>query len=110
MKKFVKCVLDACGIYANAVFGLVAILCMFNAKTIKHKIIMTITCIGMAASFYNILISWKDSLYEFIAHMVILIQKKKQKKEDEELRNHLKKVAGMIRMKNSDKKIYKVSE
>lgn len=79
MKKFVKWLLDACGLYATCGFATLALGFLLGAKEIKTRIIAAISFIGMIVATIKMAEAHMESCYDFL--MSIFNRKNKESNE-----------------------------
>lgn len=79
MKKFVKWLLDACGLYATCGFATLALGFLLGAKEIKTRIIAAISFIGMIVATIHAVDAHMESCYDFL-----MIFNRKNREKDKE--------------------------
>ena len=79
MKKFMKWLLDACGLYATCGFATLALGFLLGAKEIKTRIIAAISFIGMIVATIKMAEAHMESCYDFL--MSIFNRKNKESNE-----------------------------
>lgn len=79
MKKFMKWLLDSCGLYATCGFATLALGFLLGAKEIKTRIIAVISFIGMIVATIKMAEAHMESCYDFL--MSIFNRKNKESNE-----------------------------
>lgn len=83
MKKFVKWLLDACGLYATCGFATLALGFLLGAKEIKTRIIAAISFIGMIVATIKMAEAHMESCYDFLISIFNRKNKEKNKESNE---------------------------
>lgn len=82
MKKFMKWLLDACGLYATCGFATLALGFLLGAKEIKTRIIAAISFIGMIVATIRMVEAHMESCYDFLMASTERLRKKNKESNE----------------------------